>query len=112
MSEQRQARILAGKSGESENLIPVFLRIDPQHIAELKFTLESYEGLGIVRTLDAERGDIVILALRDTHETLKLLLADLSPRLSFREIPPPESLKGDWLLYETYGDSREKKSLE
>lgn len=37
------------------------LTINPRKIAWLKFVLESYEGLALLRTLDAEAGRVVLL---------------------------------------------------
>ena len=78
--------------------IPVFLQLPPEHIAMLKFTVESYEGIGIVRTLDAQSGVIVILALPDTLQHVEPIIASLAAELQIQRISPPSSLAGDWLL--------------
>ena len=64
---------------------------------QLKFTLETYEGLGILRTLNSKKGEVVILAIDDTIESLKELLENLKKELDFREIEQPKDLDGDWL---------------
>ena len=88
---------------EQDTLCPVFLRVPPEHIVFLKFILEGHEGIGIVRTLNAERADIVILALTDTVQDLHDLLDSLKPKLQFEIITPdPASLSDDWLLAEHY----------
>ena len=79
-------------------LIPIFLKLPKELIVEFKFTLESYEGLGIVRTLDSKRGEIVVLALSDTEETVRELIEGLKAPLGLREIPAPPSVENDWLL--------------
>ena len=58
---------------------PIYLKLPREKIALLKFTIETYETLGIVRTLDPDKGIIVILALTDTEETMRKALADLQP---------------------------------
>ncbi len=88
---------------ETDTLCPVFLRVPPEHIVFLKFILEGHEGIGIVRTLNAERADIVVLALTDTVQDLHDLLDFLKPQLQFELITPdPASLSDDWLLAEHY----------
>ena len=79
---------------------PIFLKISPEQIVRLKFTLESYEGLGIVRTLSAERGEIVVLSLSDTEKYVREILHSLEEELGFAEIARPESVDGDWLFAE------------
>ncbi len=96
-------------------LTPVFLRIPLEHIVLLKFILESYEGLGILRTLrrditdpaisPADSGspantadsspsnlntgtwaDVVILALEDTLPELRGLLDSIKEELNFQQL--------------------------
>ena len=42
-------------------LVPLFLKVAPQEIVFIKHILESYEELAVVRTLNADRGEIVAL---------------------------------------------------
>ncbi len=84
-------------------LLPIYLKLPTEHIGLLKFLFESYEELGIVRTLDAARGEVVILALTDTVEHARNVIHEISTELSIQEIPPPEALEqegSDWLLYD------------
>jgi hypothetical protein len=76
----------------------LFLKLPAEEIVTLKFLLESYEGLGELRTLDCERGEVVILAIPDTVADLRAMLNSVKEMLKFREIPEPSSLEGDWLL--------------
>ena len=80
------------------DLRPYFLRLPPKNIVMLKFIVESYEGIGIVRTLNSAVGEIVILAVKDTARELEKILEDLKPQLNFEPSEPPGSIKGDWLL--------------
>lgn len=79
-------------------LSPVFIKLPTAQIVTLKFILESYEGLGVVRTLDAQKGEVVILAPADTVATLHELLESLRSDLQLRLVPAPPSVEGDWLL--------------
>lgn len=84
----------------NSDLAPIFLKLPPQKIVYLKFILESYEGLGELRTLNSNSGEVVILAIRETKENLDQLLNSLKQELSLCQILPPYSMKGDWLLSE------------
>ncbi len=83
---------------DQDELIPVFIKLPVEHIVSIQFLIESYEGIGIVRTLDRHKGEIVVLALPDTISVLTNLLDSLADDLSLRVVPPPDSLKDDWLL--------------
>jgi hypothetical protein len=81
-------------------LVPIFVSVPTEHIVILKSILESYEDLGIARTLDAEKGQVVILALGDSALELRGMLDSLQESLKLRYLPTPEDLSGDWLLSE------------
>ena len=85
-------------------LVPIFLELPPEHIVSLKFVLESYEGIGVVRTLDPLRGEAVVLALEDTKEIAHNIISSVAGELSIRFIPAPQSMAGDWLLSEVEAD--------
>ena len=90
-----------------DNLKPIFIKIAPEDIVWLKSVLESYEDFGIIRTLNRDKGEIVILALNDTIDDLNALLASLQKDTNFRIIPAPEGICEDWLLTENkinFGD--------
>ena len=82
------------------DLAPIFLTVALEDIVYLKSILESYEELGIIRTLNKARGEIVILALKDTESELLALLESIRSEMSFRITPPPEGMAEDWLLSE------------
>jgi hypothetical protein len=83
------------------NIVPIFLKLPPENIVNLKFVIESYEELGIVRTLDAQSAKVVILALTDTVKYINELIDQLAPELRLMRIAEPEALEGDWLLSES-----------
>ena len=79
-------------------LTPVFVKLPPEKIGELKFLLESYDDLGILRTLNRKTGVVVILGVDDTLTELRALIADIADWLNIREIPPPVGATEDWLV--------------
>lgn len=81
-----------------QQICPIFLKLSPEHIAQLKFTLESYEGIGILRTINPSRGEVVILAIADTEPVVKSMLDDLSRELDIAVVDEPEDLGSDWLF--------------
>ena len=63
--------------------------VDRSEIGYLRFQLESYDGLGFVRTLDAGAGIVEIAWPASRHEDMQALLAALEGELSLREVVPP-----------------------
>jgi len=88
------------KEGLVDDFEAVYLKLPPEKIVELKFILETYEGLGELRTLSNMTGEVAVLTTGGQREVLSELLESLSEGLGMREIPKPDSLKGDWLLGE------------
>ena len=70
-----------------------FFQLPREKIVEFIFLLEGYEGLGIVRTLDRERGIIEVLLSSDLEREFNQWLENLSEELNIREIPKPEEVK-------------------
>ncbi|MBP9838550.1 MAG: DUF4911 domain-containing protein [Proteobacteria bacterium] len=81
-----------------DNLNPTFIKIAPEHIVYLKSLIETYEGLGVVRTLNRLNGELVILSLDETKQDLENLLHSLKSEIEFHIISKPASLCEDWLL--------------
>ena len=82
----------------------IFLRMQPEYIAFLKFVLESYDDLGLVRTLDVERGEVVVLCPKDMEPETEHMLESLREEIPFvRMSGPPESVSRDWLLNDAQG---------
>ena len=82
---------------------PVFLRLPPEKIVELKALLESYDELGVLRTLNRKTGVVVILTLSDLAETLDALLGSVTVELGLQRGTPEEfgladSLGEDWMV--------------
>jgi hypothetical protein len=81
-------------------LIPIYLEIRPQDIAYIKFILESYEEVGIIRTVERKKAVIVLLAVEDFIETARAIVKSLQQEITLIEIPPPPDLGDDWLMTE------------
>jgi hypothetical protein len=66
-----------------------FFRLTPADLAYVKFTLEAYEGLVVMHTLDGTQGLIEIIYPCDLASTVDDLLASLGRELDLLEIPRP-----------------------
>lgn len=94
-----------------DDVVPYFLKLPTENIVILKFLLESYEGLGELRTLNREKGEIVILAAPDLFEDLRAILESSLHLTQHREIAAPESCKDDWLLSELLSEDEVDSTL-
>ncbi|HEY7221937.1 MAG TPA: DUF4911 domain-containing protein [Candidatus Binatia bacterium] len=83
----------------------IYLEVPPQHIAYIKFVFESYEEVGIIRTVDRKRAIIVVLAMNDFLDAARKILASLENEVPLREIPRPEDMEDDWLMAELVAES-------
>jgi len=77
-----------------------YLTTPPEHIAYVKFVFESYEEVGIIRTVDRKSAVIVLLAMRDFTDTARAILESLKKDIPLREIPPPADMADDWFMTE------------
>ena len=82
------------------SLVPIYLEICPSDIAYIKFILESYEEVGIIRTIDRKKAIIVLLAVSDFIEVACAIVKSLQQEVTLIEIPPPLDLSDDWLMTE------------
>jgi len=78
----------------------IFLATPPEHIAYLKFIFESYEEVGIIRTVDRKRAVIVLLAVEDFVDVARAILDSLKQEVPLAEIPRPADVSDDWLMTE------------
>ena len=67
----------------------IYLETLPEHIAYLKFIFESYEEVGIIRTVDRKKAIIVLLAMDDFLDTARGILEAIKNDVPLREIPAP-----------------------
>lgn len=82
------------------DLHEIYLEIRPEEIAYIKFIFESYEGVGIIRTVDRKKAVIVLMVVDDFLSTARFILASLKNEVSLNEIPRPADIGEDWLLRE------------
>jgi hypothetical protein len=81
-------------------LHPVYLQTPPEQIAYIKFIFESYEDIGIIRTVDRKQAIIVLLAVKDFIGAARAILEALKQEVPLVEIPRPADLTDDWLMAE------------
>jgi hypothetical protein len=86
----------------------IFLEVRREDIAYVKFIFESYEGVGIIRTVDRKKATIVLLVVEDFVSVGRSILTSLRSEVPLTEIPRPADIGEDWLLRElaTDGHSR------
>jgi hypothetical protein len=77
---------------------PIYLRLAPADIALIKFVFESYEGVGIVRTIDPRLASIVLLVVSDGLRVAREIIHDLQARVTCVEIDAPPIEPDDWLM--------------
>ena len=78
----------------------IYLRVSRRDIAYIKFIVESYELLGIIRTVDPAAAVIVLLVLEDSLPLAREVLGALAEEVDLEEITRPAGLGDDWLLAE------------
>ena len=78
----------------------IYLETLPEHIAYVKFIFESYEEVGIIRTVDRKKAIIVLLAMDDFLDTARSILEAIKGDVPLLEIPRPGDLGDDWLMTE------------
>jgi hypothetical protein len=78
----------------------IYLELPTEQIAYVKFIFESYEDVGIIRTVDRKKAIIVLLAMDDFLESARAILASLEKEIPIREIARPSSISDDWLMAE------------
>jgi uncharacterized protein DUF4911 len=100
-----RSRGFSDVNGSKVNLHDIYLELSPAHIAYVKFIFESYEEVGIIRTVDNARAVIVLLAMADFLDTARQILASIQNDIPFQEIPRPADMKDDWFMIELFADS-------
>lgn len=83
----------------------IYLEISPEHIAYIKFIFESYEEVGIIRTVDRKKAIIVLLAMSDFLDTARQILQSLKSEIPLREIARPTESNDDWFMAELAAES-------
>jgi hypothetical protein len=78
----------------------IYLETFPEHIAYIKFIFESYEEVGIIRTVDRKKAIIVLLVMEDFLETARCILDSIRRDVPLKETPRPANMSDDWLMTE------------
>lgn len=84
----------------------IYLEIPPEEIAYVKFIVESYEGVGIIRTVHRKKAIIVLLVVDDFLSVARGILDSLKNEASLTEIARPADIGDDWLLRELATDTQ------
>lgn len=82
------------------DLHDIYIELSPSYIAYVKFIFESYEEVGIIRTIDNRKAIVVLLAMADFVETARAILDSIRNDIPLREIPRPTAMKDDWFMAE------------
>jgi hypothetical protein len=83
----------------------IYMETLPEYIAYVKFIFESYEEVGIIRTVDRKKAIIVLLAMDDFLVAARGILESLKGEIPLREVPPPADSGDDWLMAELAAES-------
>ncbi|HZA55223.1 MAG TPA: DUF4911 domain-containing protein [Candidatus Udaeobacter sp.] len=86
-------------------LRPIYLEILPEHIAYIKFIFESYEEVGIIRTVDRAKAIIVLLVMDDFIEVARHILDSLQRDIPLAELSRAPELGDDWFMSELAAES-------
>jgi len=65
------------------------LSVKKEDIAFLKFILEGYDGLSIMRTLEPKQGLVILHIAPGAEQEVHTLLRALSQEIELHEITPP-----------------------
>jgi Domain of unknown function (DUF4911) len=90
------------------DLYAIYLETSPEHIAYIKFVFESYEEVGIIRTVDRKQAIIVLLVVPDFVDVAHQILQSLKREVPLTEIPCPADPTDDWLMAELAAESSAK----
>lgn len=64
-------------------------KIDPREIVFIKAVLESYEGMVVIRTLEAGKPVIELLIAHDFAPTIDRVIQELQGQVLLEEVPRP-----------------------
>jgi hypothetical protein len=68
-----------------------YFRIRRRDIAYLKFILESYEGLGVLRTIDPREGIVEVMVPPGLEKDMEMVLEGLGYEIPIERIELPGS---------------------
>ena len=68
-----------------------YFKINRRDIAYMKFILESYEGLGVLRTIDARSGIVEVMVPPGLEKDMEMVLDGLGDEISIDRIEYPST---------------------
>lgn len=77
-----------------------YFELRPQDIAYVKFVIESYEFVGLIRTVDRKKAIVVVLVVEDFLADARGMLEGMKTEIGLTEIPRPADVGDDWLMNE------------
>lgn len=83
----------------------IYLEMSPADIAYIKFIFESYEEVGIIRTIDNRKAIVVLLAMNDFLDAARAILDSIGKDIPLREVPRPAEMKDDWFMAELLAEA-------
>ena len=66
-----------------------YFKVNRKDIAYMKFVLESYEGLGVLRTIDPWAGIVEVMVPPGLEKDMEMLLEGLRDEISIKRIATP-----------------------
>ena len=66
-----------------------YFRVDRRKIALIKFTLEAYEGVGLLTTVDSESGLVVISIPPGREMEVDTIISDLKDNILIEPVEGP-----------------------
>lgn len=97
---------LAPNDSRKMDIHKIYLETRPEEIAYIQAVLESYEGVGIIRTVERKKAVIVILVVDDLLSVARSILDSLKHEARMTEIPRPADIGADWLMEELATDAQ------
>jgi len=76
----------------------------------VKYLIESYEGVAIIRTLDRRTAVVVVFVVPDMLATADAIIAELIAACGVRRVAAPPEAVEDWLLVDVAADQAEGSS--
>ncbi len=67
-----------------------YFKVNREDIAYMKFILESYEGLGVLRTVDPQSGTVEVMVPPGLEQDMEMVLEGLRDEISIERIEYPQ----------------------
>lgn len=78
----------------------IYLEVKPEDIAYIKFVFESYDGVGIIRTVDRKKAIIVLLVVDNLLPIAREILKSLERDMPLAQTSKPTDMSEDWFMRE------------